>query len=76
MPQQEQDINIIGVNSLNLAFEREREIKFKHNSVVFLGDDKHVSELENSLLITGVAMDVKVYDYEEVSDSQLLLDYS
>ena len=65
---QDLNINIIGVNTLDLAFDRTFKIPYKHNHVVFLATDDQKEELKHKLLVTGLAIDVKPYTRVQRSD--------
>ena len=58
---QELNINIIGVNTLNVAFEQESTVNYKHNHVEYVATPDQESELKNRLQAAGVAVDVKPY---------------
>lgn len=65
------NINITGVNALDPVFNRAFKVQFKRNNVVFLANDQQVLQLKHNLLVTGVAVDVKTYNYEEQEDTEL-----
>ena len=67
------NINMIGVNTLKPAFERQETHMYKHNHVVFVGTDKQEEELRNKLLVTGLAIDVKPYK-RQTRDADVHLD--
>ena len=58
---QELNINIIGVNTLNVAFERESTVNYKHNHVEYIATPDQESELKTRLQAAGLAVDVKPY---------------
>jgi hypothetical protein len=60
------DINIIGVNTLNLGHTI--PVKYKHNHVLLFATDEEVEELKRELLVAGVAFDVKSYRRIKHSD--------
>lgn len=57
----ELNINIIGVNTLNVAFERESKVNYKHNHVEYVATPDQESELKMRLQAAGLAVDVKPY---------------
>jgi hypothetical protein len=65
-------INIIGVNTLNVAFERIVPVKYKHNHVMLLATDDEVEELKRELMITGLAFNVGPYESSDDMDSKVL----
>ena len=54
------------------AFHRTCVVKFKKNNVVFLATEEQALELKHKLLVTGVALDAKEYEYkpQETSHEQ------
>ena len=46
------------------AFDRKSVVKFKRNNVVFLATEEQSLELKHKLLVTGVALDAKEYEYK------------
>ena len=62
---QKLNINIIGVNTLNPAFDRTIPVKFKHNHVKLVATEEEVEELKCKLMETGLAFDVRPYTSDD-----------
>ena len=61
-------INIIGVNTLNLAFKHTVPVSYQHNHVVLVATDEEIKELKRKLRATGLALDVRPYNRIKHSD--------
>ena len=55
---------------MNLAFDRTILLKYKHIHVVLVATDEQEEQLKHELLVTGLAIDVKPYEYIQHSDNQ------
>ena len=49
------------MNTLNVAFERESTVNYKHNHVEYVATPDQESELKTKLQAAGLAVDVKPY---------------
>ena len=67
------DINIIGVNTLNLVLDHTVPVKCQHNQVVLIATDEELGKLKHELLVTGLAFDVKSYNRIKHSDDSEVL---
>ena len=49
------------MNTLNVAFERESAVNYKHNHVEYVATPDQEAELKTKLQAAGLAVDVKPY---------------
>ena len=56
-------INISGVNVLEPAFQREREIPYKHYHLEITATNEQYKKLKKDLLAQGLAVDIGPFDW-------------